>query len=174
MWYTRWYAGNEPAIRRVLFYGAFGVSVLADGESFPLRHNKTASRKPRKIRSYCTQRVSSVAPECSPESAMAIRKAQCRRTNSLNRGHISGRPWPWGDIGSYFAEAAFNERPGRRRKRFELFTPRVVEPAGLLFCTARQGYARLRRQGQRRADYREPQIARDMIRQPSRQRDLGC
>jgi hypothetical protein len=36
-----WYADDEPAIRRVLFFKVFDTLCLAGGESLPLRHHST-------------------------------------------------------------------------------------------------------------------------------------
>lgn len=54
--------------RTALFYrGNWRRGRKRPAESLPLRHYKAASRKPRRIRSYCAREVSGVAPGCSPK-----------------------------------------------------------------------------------------------------------
>jgi hypothetical protein len=68
-WYTAVVTNLGRLLRKALFYGIFRASAAAGRESLPLRHLKMASRKPRKIRPFCTTGVAGVAPGCSPEGS---------------------------------------------------------------------------------------------------------
>ena len=70
----RWSQTSTALVENALFYRVFRVSVAIIRESLPLRHNRTASRKPRKIRSYCTPDGSGLALECSPKGGPIYRK----------------------------------------------------------------------------------------------------
>jgi hypothetical protein len=104
------YTQPTAVVRKRCFCCSFRGPWGPGSESLPLRHIKTASRKPRKIRTSCAPGFAGVAPGCSAEGGP-----------NLSRNSCEGKPiWFAAGEPTTSGRAVFTRVSGRATRRRQL------------------------------------------------------